>query len=66
MLKILKIFTRIGSISTNDGKLDLEIENYIWKTNNTYYTLYQTVFVKREINTKLSNQNIRVNWGHLR
>jgi hypothetical protein len=51
-------FEYLGTIIHQNGKIE-EVLNRVRKTNNIYYQLNQTIFGKKEINTKTKVQVYR-------
>jgi hypothetical protein len=51
-------FEYLGTIIHQNGKIEEEALNCVRKTNNIYYQLNQTIFDKKEINTKTKLQVI--------
>jgi hypothetical protein len=52
-------FEYLGTIIHQNGKIEEEVLNRIRKTNSIYYQLNQTIFGKKEINTKTKLQVYR-------
>jgi hypothetical protein len=52
-------FEYLGTIIHQNGKTEEEVLNRVRKTNNIYYQLNQTIFGKKEINSKTKLQVYR-------
>jgi hypothetical protein len=52
-------FVYLGTIIHQNGKIEEEVLRRVRKTNNIYYQLNQTMFGKKEINTKTKVQVYR-------
>jgi hypothetical protein len=50
-------FECLGTIIPQNGKIE-EVLNRVWKTNNIYYLLNQTIFGKKELNTNKGTRSI--------
>jgi hypothetical protein len=55
-LEVVEQHSYLGVISTNDGRIDKEINNRIKKANQIYYEINNTILGKKEVEPKTKNQ----------